>query len=144
MLQILQMTNSSSQVDKGTAETGVKGLTGRALRPWLPNLQVAWHPHGGHGGNHMEGEPGPKLADLRWSVTSGIDRKAFTWEENWPIAWSMVKLWESFQQQKMGYWYTNVAVPFHWNFFVLWLQITTVPSDDDNDDEIKQQQKQSG
>ena len=71
------MTNLSSHVDKGAAETGVQGLAGRPLRPQLPHLQVGWQPQGGRGGNHLA-EPGGELADLPWSVISRIARKAFT------------------------------------------------------------------
>ena len=57
----------SSQVDKEAAETGVEGFAGRPLRLWLPHLQAARRPHGGHGGDHLA-DAGRELADLPWSV----------------------------------------------------------------------------
>ena len=53
----------SFQVDKGSAETGVKGFTGRPLRPRLRHLQAARRPHGDRGGDHLE-EAGGELAGL--------------------------------------------------------------------------------
>ena len=58
------MTSLSSQVDKGAAETGVKGFAGRPLRPRLPHLQAARRPHGGHWGNHLAEDANQQLAVL--------------------------------------------------------------------------------
>ena len=57
------MTDRSSQVGKGAAETGFEGFAGRPLRPRLPLLQAERRPHGGRGGDHLA-EAGGKLADL--------------------------------------------------------------------------------
>ena len=73
----------SSQVDKEAAETGVEGVAGRPLRPWLPHLQAARRPHGGRGGDHLA-EAGGELADLPWSIDIGIARIEdldLAWEE---------------------------------------------------------------
>ena len=71
----------SSQVDKGSAETGVKGFAGWPLRPRLPHLQAARRSHGGRGGDHLAEVAGRELADLPWSVeTSGIGKKDFILE----------------------------------------------------------------
>ena len=74
-----------SQVDKGAAEAGVKGFAGRPLRPWLPTLQAARHPHWGRGGDHMAEDAAGELADLPGSVDSGSAREAFTAEEDFAI-----------------------------------------------------------
>ena len=91
------MTSLSSQVDKGAAETGVKGFAGRPLRPRLPHLQVAWHPHGGHGGNHLAEDAGPELADLCWSVT--LPERLLLEKKNLLNVWSIVELFESLKLQ---------------------------------------------
>ena len=42
--KLLLVTQCSSQVDQGAAETGVQGAAGRALRPRLPSPPPPWSP----------------------------------------------------------------------------------------------------
>ena len=53
---------SESQVDKGAAETGVKGVAGRPLRPRQPHVHASWGPPPGH--EKSMAQAGQELADL--------------------------------------------------------------------------------
>ena len=107
------MPNWSFQVsnNKRAEETGVEGFAGRPLRLWLPHLQAARRPHGGHGGNHLAEDACSELADLpqQWSVdASEIGKETFTREEepgncvevfNSCYVLSLEKSFESFKKE---------------------------------------------